>query len=432
MKAYPHNKINPAIRWPELNTPCCVECPVRLSNAARPVDLFARDLSTLTLRNANNRPARQNKRRVETNWRKLMVNEQTFKHRPLYTAVMAGTLVMAGAATLATNTSIAADNNQSPQIVLAANACNPCAVKKVNPCAAKACNPCAAKACNPCAAKACNPCAAKACNPCAAKACNPCAAKACNPSAVKACNPCAAKACNPCAANACKPCNPCGAGKIKAEQFVRPAALPFNSDNIASQAALGKRLWNDTTLSTNGLACQSCHNGGALLNATFANPYPHEVAMPKQMAGVNSVDIDEMVNFCMLAPMAAQPLQWNSMELVALSAYSLELQASFNPCAAKAANPCAANACNPCAAKACNPCAAKACNPCAAKACNPCAAKACNPCAAKACNPCAAKACNPCAAKACNPCAAKACNPCAAKACNPCAAKACNPCAAKN
>ncbi len=176
---------------------------------------------------------------------------------------------------------------------------------------------------------------------------------------------------------------------------------------MSGQAALGKQLWNDTSLSTNGLACNSCHNGGALLNATFAEPYPHQVAMPTQQAGVGAIDIDEMVNFCMLAPMQAAPLEWNSKEILALSAYSLELQSTFNPCAAKAAG---SNPCNPCGA---NPCGA---NPCGANPCNPCAAKTCNPC-----NPCAAKACNPCAAKACNPC-----NPCAAKACNPC-----NPCAAK-
>jgi len=59
--------------------------------------------------------------------------------------------------------------------------------------------------------------------------------------------------------------------------------------------------------------------------------------MPTQQAGVGAIHIDEMVNFCMLAPMQADPLAWGSEELVALSGYSLELQASFNPCAAKAA-----------------------------------------------------------------------------------------------
>ena len=305
-----------------------------------------------------------------------------FKRRPLCTAIVTGTIAMAGAVVLSGCISKPVEDGALPtaakkEVQAAAKVCNPC--NPCNPCAAKACNPC-----NPCAAKACNP-----CNPCAAKACNPC-----NPCAAKACNPC-----NPCAANACNPCNPCAAGGIKAADFVRPAGVSLDAAAMAGMAAKGEQLWNDTSLSSNGLACSSCHNGGALLNASFAQPYPHEVAMPKQQAGVAAVDVDEMVNFCMLAPMQAAPLAWNSDELLALSAYTLELQAGFNPCAAKAVNPCAAcNPCNPCAAQACNPCAAKACNPCAAKACNPCAA--CNPC-----NPCAAKACNPC--NPCNPCAAK-------------------------
>ena len=34
--------------------------------------------------------------------------------------------------------------------------------------------------------------------------------------------------------------------------------------------------------------------------------------MPTQQAGVGAIDIDEMVNFCMLAPLQAQPLAWGS------------------------------------------------------------------------------------------------------------------------
>jgi hypothetical protein len=74
-----------------------------------------------------------------------------------------------------------------------------------------------------------------------------------------------------------------------------------------------------------------------------------------------------MVQLCMAIPMNAEPLDWESVELTALTAYVEELQAGFDPSTTGAANPCAANPCaaNPCAA---NPCAA---NPCAA---NPCAA----------------------------------------------------------
>jgi hypothetical protein len=114
---------------------------------------------------------------------------------------------------------------------------------------------------------------------------------------------------------------------------------------------------------------------GAALNATFAQAYPHKIAMPSQMAGVGAIHLDEMVQFCMVVPMQAQPLKWGSQDLAALTAYSAELQKGFNPCKVSKG---ACNPCNPCAAKkACNPC-----NPCAAK--NPC--NPCNPCAVK--NPC--------------------------------------------
>jgi hypothetical protein len=103
--------------------------------------------------------------------------------------------------------------------------------------------------------------------------------------------------------------------------------------------------------------------------------------MATEKGGVRRVHLDEMVQFCMVVPMAAKPFPWGSKDLAALTAYSGEVQKRFIKTggATKAASPCAAK--NPCAAR--NPCAAKK-NPCGA---NPCAAKR-NPCAA---NPCAAK-----------------------------------------
>lgn len=265
----------------------------------------------------------------------------------------------------------------------ASGAANPCAAENpCNPCvAANACNPC-----NPCVAAAnpCNPCAAA--NPC--NPCNPCAAaNPCNP-----CNPCAAaNPCNPCAAaNPCNPCNPCGAGgKIDPKQVLRPSGTGLHAGLSQLQLLImGEALWNDRSLSTNGLACGVCHQNGANFADTFAEPYPHRVEMPHRLAGVDKVALDEMIQFCMLQPMAAEALPWDSPELAALTLYgAVEVQRDFidmaqaNPC-----NPCAAaNPCNPCgAANPCNPCAAaNACNPCAAaNPCNPCAAaNPCNPCA---------------------------------------------------
>ncbi len=236
----------------------------------------------------------------------------------------------------------------------------------------------------------CNPCAAK--NPC--NPCNPCAAKRMNP-----CNPCAAK-------NPCNPCNPCGGGKINSRLITRPDGTQLYAR--ASKAQLlkeGKQLWNDRSLGNSGLACSTCHMNHGNLKRTFLKPYPHRVDMPQQRAGLHKVDADEMVQFCMVVPMAAKPLGWNSRKLAALTAYTHAVQREFitavakNPCLLKQA---AANPCNPCAAKnPCNPCGAKMnpCNPCAAKKMNPC-----NPCGAKMnpCNPCAAKKMNPC-----NPCGKK-------------------------
>jgi len=191
---------------------------------------------------------------------------------------------------------------------------------------------------------------------------------------------------NPCAAN------PCAAGMTKMDMtgVMRPKHYKPYKAKKAALVRYGKKLFSDTRLSTNGMSCQTCHADNASFQSTFAQPYPHYVQMTDDFAGVKSVHLDEMVQFCMVKPMASKPLPWNSKKLAALTAYSASLQKGF-----KAGNPCAAV--NPCAAK--NPCGAKM-NPCAAKKMNPCAAK--NPCGAKM-NPCAAKKMNPCAPK--NPCA---------------------------
>ena len=265
--------------------------------------------------------------------------------RPVARAVLGGALVMGSFVAWPAHsaTPVAANPEPVKRLLHLAAACNPCAAKK------KACG-----ACNPCAAK-------KACG-----ACNPCAAK----KACGACNPCAAK-------KAGGACNPCGAGKVNAKAFMRPSGAGVNPKAVGALTSEGKRLWNDTSLSSNGLSCNTCHQGHGNLNATFAKAYPHKVAMPSQMAGVGQVHVDEMVQFCMLVPMQAKALGWNSRELAALTAYSVEFQKGYNPCAAKKSARGGCGACNPCAAKknACNPC-----NPCAAKKkpCNPC-----NPCAAK-------------------------------------------------
>ncbi|PHM20473.1 MAG: hypothetical protein CK604_05985 [Curvibacter sp. PD_MW3] len=99
----------------------------------------------------------------------------------------------------------------------------------------------------------------------------------------------------------------------------------------AGDAALGEKLFNDTKLSTNGMSCASCHANHGAFQASFAKPYPHTVAMAKEQLGRKTVHLDEMVQGCMVMPMAAKPLPWDSKELAALTAYTASLQKTFKP-----------------------------------------------------------------------------------------------------
>ena len=102
-------------------------------------------------------------------------------------------------------------------------------------------------------------------------------------------------------------------------------------DNPASLIARGKALFNDSSLSTNGLSCASCHgaDGQSGYQETFSQPYPHAVAMGINMFGMETVHADEMVQLCMVAPMSAEPLAWDSEELASLAAYVVSAQQMF-------------------------------------------------------------------------------------------------------
>lgn len=164
-----------------------------------------------------------------------------------------------------------------------------------------------------------------------------------------------AQAQNPCAArNPCVPLNPCAAvSKVDPKLITRPKKTKLLAGKRAELVKLGKELWNSSELSAKkDLACQTCHQGNAGFMATFAKPYPHKVAMATQRAGLKGIQVDEMVQLCLIAPMASKPLPWESRELAALTAYVQEVQKTFKP-AKPAANPCAMR--NPCAANPCSP-----------------------------------------------------------------------------
>ena len=118
-------------------------------------------------------------------------------------------------------------------------------------------------------------------------------------------------------------------------QVTRPAGYQPK----AGDARLGERLFNSTKLSTNGMACATCHANHGAFQASFAKPYPHTVQMAKNQLGRNTVHLDEMIQACMVMPMETKPLLWNSKELAALVAYVQIQQKSFKLSSTPTATP---------------------------------------------------------------------------------------------
>jgi hypothetical protein len=156
----------------------------------------------------------------------------------------------------------------------------------------------------------------------------------CRPRAGRPCNPCSVKSrkgacapCQPCGAK--NPCGPCGAGDLpvpKPSEVLRPVGTsPFKAKR-SELLKLGQSLYADPKLSTNDLACSSCHSDGAGFNDTFKQPYPHQVQMPKDVSAIEAIDAEGMVQFCLVRPMMSTPLPWDSKELAALTAYVEEVQ----------------------------------------------------------------------------------------------------------
>lgn len=117
--------------------------------------------------------------------------------------------------------------------------------------------------------------------------------------------------------------------KHSPEEITPPSGVkPYRGDH-AELVAYGKTLFADTSLSTNGLACTSCHTDFMGYNETFKQPYPHHVKMGKDVFGLDQVTAEQMVQICMLVPMENKILPWGSKKLAALAAYVEELQKEY-------------------------------------------------------------------------------------------------------
>jgi thiosulfate dehydrogenase len=92
----------------------------------------------------------------------------------------------------------------------------------------------------------------------------------------------------------------------------------------------GKALFSDPELGTNGMSCTSCHKDGGTVDGIMGEikvkafdklntHYPKYVSMMGQIDKV--ITLDQMVNFCIVNPMAGKALAADDQKLADLVAY---------------------------------------------------------------------------------------------------------------
>jgi cytochrome c peroxidase len=119
------------------------------------------------------------------------------------------------------------------------------------------------------------------------------------------------------------------AQSLDPEKVVQPEGAQLHQAPQSKLVAKGEALFNDPSVGESGLSCATCHQNFGQYKETFKEPYPHFVNMAKAKAGLDQVNAAEMVQLCMVVPMQAEPLPWESERLAALAAYVQDEQKRF-------------------------------------------------------------------------------------------------------
>ncbi|MBF0453203.1 MAG: hypothetical protein HQL72_00120 [Magnetococcales bacterium] len=121
----------------------------------------------------------------------------------------------------------------------------------------------------------------------------------------------------PMAADKKPPCNGCETTSDGAESSNRQTeSRGFKTFGQASDR--GSKLWSDPSLGRSGFTCLSggCHGEFAHLNFDANQNYPHYVEMTEKV-----VTLTQMINYCLVNPMAGPPLNADSDEMTAMAAF---------------------------------------------------------------------------------------------------------------
>lgn len=113
----------------------------------------------------------------------------------------------------------------------------------------------------------------------------------------------------------------CAKEEEKKEMAVSPVA------ELVKSIENGKKLFNDASLGTSGMTCNSCHMQGGTRDgkmkdmaipafSDLASKYPKYFGMAKKVMTLSQVN-----NWCILTPLKGEPLKWDDQKLADLTAY---------------------------------------------------------------------------------------------------------------
>lgn len=103
-------------------------------------------------------------------------------------------------------------------------------------------------------------------------------------------------------------------GTLQAKEPLGSAKAEQQREMLLEFVARGDDLWHDSSLGSNGLACGNCHPDAAASN-------PH--TWPKYQTNLGKVGtLRDMINWCIVVPMAGKPLALDSDDMIAMEAYA--------------------------------------------------------------------------------------------------------------
>lgn len=118
----------------------------------------------------------------------------------------------------------------------------------------------------------------------------------------------------------CSPCSPPPAATTEPTPPMTPVKNKKSPGyrSFIQASAEGNRLWNDATLGTTGFTCLSggCHGDFENLSFDKNQLFPHYIETAHRVA-----TLTQMINYCLVNPMAGQPLPADSDKMTAMAAF---------------------------------------------------------------------------------------------------------------